>query len=77
MFLYAVDKGLRGWNVLQSVVIDSATHLLKINSPSINNVAVGPYNIMIVCVTIAIVIVVAPLPIQKWFSQWEFDDILR
>ena len=32
--LYAEDKGLRGRNVLQSVV-DSATYLLKINLPNI------------------------------------------
>ena len=31
--LYTVDKGLHGRNVLQSVVIDSATHLLEINVP--------------------------------------------
>ena len=31
LFVYTVDKGLHGRNVLQSVVIDSATYLLKIN----------------------------------------------
>ena len=36
--LNAVDKGLQGQNVLQSVVIrDSATCLLKINSPEVIN----------------------------------------
>ena len=35
--LYTVDKGLRGQNALQSVVIDSATYLLKISLPDIDN----------------------------------------
>ena len=44
--LYAVDKGLRGRNVLQSVVIDSATYLLTISSPDIDNVAMSLYDII-------------------------------
>ena len=39
--LYAVDKDLQGRNILQSVVIDSATYLLMINSPNIDNVAMS------------------------------------
>ena len=45
--LYAVDKGLRGRNVLQSVVIDSATYLLTISSPDIVNVAMSLYTLYI------------------------------
>ena len=44
--LYAVDKGLRGRNVLQSVAIDSATYLLTISSPDIDNVAMSLYDII-------------------------------
>ena len=44
--LYAVDKGLQGPIVLQSVVIDSATYLLKINLPGINGIAMSLYNII-------------------------------
>ena len=43
--LYAVDKGLRGRNVLQSVLIDSATYLLTISSTDIKNVAMSLYDI--------------------------------
>ena len=51
LVLYAVDKGLCGQNVLQSVVIDSAKYLLKINSLDISNVAMSLYDIMTVCIT--------------------------
>ena len=40
--LYAVDKGR---NVLQSVVTDSATYLLMISWPDIDNVAMSLYDI--------------------------------
>ena len=41
------DKGLQGQNVLQSVVIDSATYLLKIISPDISSVIISLYDIII------------------------------
>ena len=44
---YAVDKGLRGRNGLQSVVIDSATYLLPIFSPDIDNIAMSLYDIIV------------------------------
>ena len=43
--VYAVDKGLHGGDVLQSVVMDSATYLFKINFPDNNSVAMSLYNI--------------------------------
>ena len=46
LVLYAVDKDLRGRNILQSVVIDSATYLLTISSPDIDNVAMSLYDII-------------------------------
>ena len=49
LVLYAVDKGLRGQNVLQSVDIDSATYLLTISSPDIDNVAMSLYDIIATC----------------------------
>ena len=39
--------GLRGQNVLQSVVIDSATYLLNIISPDIGSVIISLYDIII------------------------------
>ena len=41
----AVDKGQRGGNILQSVVMDSGKFLLKINFPDNNSVAMSLYNI--------------------------------
>ena len=47
--LYAVDEGLRGQNVLQSVVIDRicyiCMYMLKINLLVINNIAMSLYDI--------------------------------
>ena len=40
--LYAVDKGLQGWNILQSVVIDSAMYLLTISLPNMENAYYEP-----------------------------------
>ena len=46
-FVHSWQKGLRGQNVLQSVVIDSAKYLLAISLPDVDNinVATGLYNI--------------------------------
>ena len=48
--LYIVDKSLRGQNILQSVVIDSAMYLLTISSPDIDNVAMNLYTSLYMCV---------------------------
>ena len=47
LFLYAVDKGLRGQNVLQSVVIDSAMYQLINGSSNIDSVAMSLYDIIV------------------------------
>ena len=43
----SIIEGQWGRNVLQSVVIDSATHLLKINLPDIGNVAMSLNDIIV------------------------------
>ena len=49
----AVEKGLHGGNILQSVVIDSGNFLLKINFPDYNSVAMSLYDIRtILCMKI-------------------------
>ena len=52
LVLYAVDKGLRGRNVLhQLLLILLRTYLLTISSPDIDNVAMSLYDINAVCVS--------------------------
>ena len=72
LVLYAVDKGLRGRNVLQSVVIDFATYLLTISSPDINNVAMTLYDIILGIPCMSMVVppfIMTGIPAAKCFSN--------
>ena len=62
LVLYAVDKGLCGWNVLRSVVIDCATYV-RTCSRSVRPIIILSHTYMYVCI-----LLVSTLCVQRLYD---------